>query len=65
MLPCESFVVRCPKGALYPYDRTESDNWIEVMILKGMAENNLPYIVRESSKPPDAAPLVLVVWEVA
>ena len=27
-------------------DRTESDNRIEVTLLKGIAENNLPHIVR-------------------
>ena len=55
LLPCESFVVRCPKGTLYPDDRTESDNRIEAMSLEGIAENNLPHIVRwESSKPPYA-----------
>lgn len=40
------FVIRCPKGTLYSHDRTESDNRIEVMLFKGMAENNLPHIVR-------------------
>ena len=28
------------------YDRTESDNRIEVMLLIGIAENNLPHIAR-------------------
>ena len=27
-------------------DRTESDNRVEVTLLKGVAENNLPHIVR-------------------
>lgn len=46
LLSCESFVIRCPKGTLYSYDRTESNNRIEMMLLKGMTENNLPHIVR-------------------
>ena len=59
LLPCDSFVVRCPKGTLYSDDRTESDNRIEVTPVKGMAENNLPHIVRwESPKPPYAEPHV-------
>ena len=28
------------------HDRTESDNRVEVTLLDGMAENNLPHIVR-------------------
>ena len=40
-------------------DRTESDNRIEVMLLIGIAENNLPHIARwESTKPPYAEPHV-------
>ena len=40
-------------------DRTESDNRIEVTLLIGIAENNLPHIVRwESTKPPYAEPHV-------
>ena len=40
-------------------DRTESDNRVEVTLLKGIAENNLPHIVRwESTKPPYAEPHV-------
>ena len=36
-------------------DRTESDNRIEVTLLKGIAENNLPHTVRcKSTKPPYA-----------
>ena len=36
-------------------DRTKSDNRIEVMLLIGIAENNLPHIVKwESTKPPYA-----------
>ena len=36
-------------------DRTESDNRVEVTLLKGIAENNLPHIVRcKSTKPPYA-----------
>ena len=40
-------------------DRTESDNRIEVTLLIGIAENNLPHIARwESTKPPYAEPHV-------
>ena len=40
-------------------DRTESDNRIEVMLLIGIAEKNLPHIARwESTKPPYAEPHV-------
>ena len=36
-------------------DRTESDNRVEVTLLKGIAENNLPHTVRcKSTKPPYA-----------
>ena len=35
--PAILFVTRCPKGTLYSYDRTESDNRIEVVVLKGIA----------------------------
>ena len=36
-------------------DRKESDNRIEVTLLKGIAENNLPHTVRcKSTKPPYA-----------
>ena len=44
--PAILFVTRCPKGTLYSYNRTEFDNRIEVVVLKGIAENNLPHIVR-------------------
>ena len=44
--PAILFVTRCPNGTLYSYDRTESENRIEVVVLKGIAENNLPHIVR-------------------
>ena len=41
------------------HDRTESDNRVGVTLVRGMAENNLPHIVRwESAKPPYAEPLV-------
>ena len=33
-------------------DRTESDNKVEVTLLKGIAENNLPHTVRCKSKKP-------------
>ena len=40
-------------------DRTESDNRIEVTLLIGIAEINLPHIARwESTKPPYAEPHV-------
>lgn len=38
----KSFVARCPKRTLYPHNRVESENKIEVMpFIKRMAENNL------------------------
>lgn len=41
----EPFVVRYLKGTLYSPDRMESDNRVEVALLKGLAKSNLPYIV--------------------
>ena len=35
--PAILFVTRCSKGTPYSYDRTESDNRIEVVVLKGIA----------------------------
>ena len=35
--PAILFVTRCPKRTLYSYNRTEFDNRIEVVVLKGIA----------------------------
>ena len=65
MLPCDSFVVRCPKGTIYSHDRTESDNSIEVTLVKGKAKKQLA-THREMRKSETAVCRTAraVVWEV-
>ena len=59
MLPCETPRQMSEKELSIQDDRTESDNRIEVTLLIGIAENNLPHIARwESTKPPYAEPHV-------
>ena len=59
MLPCETTSSDVRKELSIQDDRTESDNRIEVTLLIGITEINLPHIARwESTKPPYAEPHV-------
>ena len=60
LLPLRLFCSQMSERSFHTHhDRTESDNRVGVTLVRGMAENNLPHIVRwESAKPPYAEPLV-------